>query len=107
METMLVVAPTVEPMGRAIESPRGLPSGGVRPEVLEQRPAPQPQLRRASMPMQAPAGVHQPAEPVHRPVPRVARPMAARMVIGHRTSLRPGPQLLQHLANRGGPGPIG
>src|SRR3954463_4298487 len=104
---MLMVALAVEPMGWALESPGALPARRVWPEVLQRRPAPQPQLRRPLVAVQAPARVNQAAQPVHRPVHRIARPMASRMVIGHRVRVRLGPQLLQHLAHRGSPGPGG
>src|SRR3954462_11405622 len=99
-----MVALAVEPMGRALERPRALPPRRVRPEALQQGPAPQPQLGRALMAVKAPARVHQPAQPVHRPVDRVARAMAARGVVRRRVGLRLAPQLLQHLAHRGGQG---
>ena len=56
------------------------------------------------MAVQAPAGIHQPAQPVHGTVHRVARAMASRMGVGHRVGLRFVPQFRQHLAHRGGTG---
>ena len=56
------------------------------------------------MTVQAPACIHQPAQPVHRPIHRVARALTSRMVIGHHVGLRLVPQFRQHLAHRGGPG---
>ena len=52
----------------------------------------------------SPGFIHQPAQPVHRPIHRVARAMTSRMLIGHHVGLRLVPQFRQHLAHRGGPG---
>src|SRR4051794_12103221 len=76
-----MVAFAVEPMGRALERPSALTPRRIRPEILQQGPAPQPPLGRALMAVQAPPRIHQPAQPVHRPVDRVARAMASRVVV--------------------------
>ena len=99
-----MVAFAVESMGRTVVGAGSVAPGGIGAKVQQQGPAPQPQLRRALMAVQAPAGIHQSAQSVHRAVHRVARAMASRMVIGHHVGLRLVPQFRQHLTHRGGPG---
>ena len=78
-----MIAFAVEPMGRVLENPTALAPRGVGPEVLQQRPAPQPPLGRTLMAVQSSACVHQPAQAVHRTIRRVARAMASQMGISH------------------------
>src|SRR4051812_19655442 len=98
-----MVALAVELMGGTVVGTGSVAPGSIGPKVPKQGPAPQPELRRALMAMHAPAGIHQAAHPVHRTVHRVARAMAARMIISHHVRRRLVPQLRQHLVHRGGP----
>lgn len=98
-----MVALAVEPTGGALESPRELTPRRVPLEIRQQRPAPQPQLGRTLMAVQAPARAHPPTQPVHRPIDRVARAMASRLVVCHRVGLRLVHKLRQHHEHRGGP----
>jgi hypothetical protein len=83
-----MVALAVEPMGRALECSGALTSWSVRSKVHQQGPTPQSKLGRTLMAVQAPACIHQPAQPVHRTIYRVARAMASRMGIGDHVGLR-------------------
>lgn len=47
-----------------------------------------------------PAGIHQSAEAILRPIHGIARSAAAGMILGHRILLRPIPQFLGHFAQR-------
>jgi hypothetical protein len=80
---MFKVAFLVELMRRAFIGTLEIAPRGIRPDVHQQRPNPQPQLRRALMPVQAPIRLHQATQQVHRPIHRVARPMASGMVLGY------------------------
>src|SRR5947209_14569816 len=101
---MLMVAPPVEPMRRTLVGPLEIAPRSVRPEVHQESPAPQPQLRRSLMTVQASPRVHQSAQPVHRAVHRIARAMTSRVVISHGIGFRLLPQLRDHLTDGGGPG---
>src|SRR3954451_16901029 len=90
----------VQTMGGALETGPASRLGLERSKLHQQRPAPQPALRRPKVPVQRPVGVEQPRQGVHRTVHLVARAVTRRVTVTANVLLGTTPELLQRLLNR-------
>jgi hypothetical protein len=90
-------------MGGALEAGRASRLRLKGPKIHQQRPSPQPGLRRLQVPVQRAVGVQQPIQRVHRTVHRIARAVALRVAITQNILLGPTPELVQRLLNRARP----
>src|SRR3954453_8563575 len=97
---MVMIFRLVQTMGGALETGSAPRLGLERSKVHQQRPAPQPALRRPKLPVQRPVGVEQPIQGVHRTVHLVARAVTPRVTVTANILLGATPELLQRLLNR-------
>src|SRR3954447_9328787 len=97
---MVMIFHLVQTMGGALETGPASRLGLEWSKAHQQRPAPQPALRRPKVPMQRPVGVEQPIQGVHGTVHLVARAVARRVTIAANILLGATPELLQRLLNR-------